>query len=126
MNDDRIYLVKTDVAKVMDDPAEVAYSMGHSKLADLMNQPRGDEEPLLIAQMRVAMDGEHDRTANLANAAAVLFMELRDVNWAGFYLLQGNELVLGPFQGKPATSRIAMGKRCLWDGSVNATGGAGR
>jgi GAF domain-containing protein len=54
--------------------------------------------------------GERDFIANLANTAALLWQELPDINWAGFYLLKGNELVLGPFQGKPACVRIAMGK----------------
>jgi GAF domain-containing protein len=56
------------------------------------------------------LEGEPDLIANLANTAALLWQELPDINWAGFYLLKGNELVLGPFQGKPACVRIAMGK----------------
>jgi len=48
--------------------------------------------------------------ANLANAAALLFGSLADVNWAGFYLLEGKTLVLGPFQGKPACIEIPLGK----------------
>jgi GAF domain-containing protein len=56
------------------------------------------------------LDGEHDLIANLANTAALLWQELPDINWAGFYLLKGNELVLGPFQGKPACVRIALGR----------------
>ena len=46
--------------------------------------------------------GESDRIANAANTAALIFAALPDVNWAGFYFLRGTELVLGPFQGKPA------------------------
>ena len=53
---------------------------------------------------------ERDFVANAANAAALLYHRLPDVNWAGFYLLHGNELVLGPFQGKPACVRLPMGK----------------
>jgi GAF domain-containing protein len=56
------------------------------------------------------LTGERDLIANLANTAALLWQELPDINWAGFYLLKDNELVLGPFQGKPACVRIAMGK----------------
>ena len=56
------------------------------------------------------LEGEHDFLANMANVAALLFEELPDVNWAGFYLLKGQDLVLGPFQGKPACTRIAPGK----------------
>ena len=54
--------------------------------------------------------GESDRIANAANTAALIFVALPDINWAGFYFLRGTELVLGPFQGKPACVRIAMGR----------------
>ena len=53
---------------------------------------------------------ERDFLANAANVAAVLYEELPEVNWAGFYLLKGQDLVLGPFQGKPACTRIGPGK----------------
>lgn len=53
---------------------------------------------------------EPDPLANLANAAALLWLLLEDINWAGFYLLKDGDLVLGPFQGKPACTRIPMGK----------------
>ncbi|CAN5397038.1 GAF domain-containing protein [soil metagenome] len=52
---------------------------------------------------------EPDAIANMANAAALLWQYLPDLNWAGFYRLVGDELVLGPFQGKPACIRIALG-----------------
>lgn len=55
------------------------------------------------------LDGEPDPTANLANASALLAQTLEGINWCGFYLLQGEDLVLGPFQGKPACVRIALG-----------------
>jgi GAF domain-containing protein len=54
--------------------------------------------------------GETDFTANLANAAAAIYHALPSLNWAGFYLSRGPELVLGPFQGKPACVRIPIGK----------------
>lgn len=54
--------------------------------------------------------GEPSGIANAANMAAVLFQALPDLNWAGFYFLQGGELVLGPFQGKVACVRIAVGR----------------
>jgi GAF domain-containing protein len=54
--------------------------------------------------------GERDWIANLANTAALLAHELADLNWVGFYLLKHGELVLGPFHGKPACVRIAVGK----------------
>jgi len=56
------------------------------------------------------IDGETDFIANLANLSALLNMELDDINWVGFYLFKENELVLGPFQGKPACIRISVGK----------------
>jgi L-methionine (R)-S-oxide reductase len=54
--------------------------------------------------------GESDLIANTANLSALLWMTLPNINWAGFYLLKGQELVLGPFQGKPACIRIPVGK----------------
>jgi GAF domain-containing protein len=64
----------------------------------------------LLPQVRAVVEGERDRTANAANLAALVYHVLPDVNWAGFYFLQGDELVLGPFQGLPACVRIALGK----------------
>ena len=65
---------------------------------------------LMAAQIAALTDTEQDTIANLSNAAAVLSMNLSDINWAGFYLLRDNQLVLGPFQGKPACIRIPLGK----------------
>ena len=64
----------------------------------------------LAAQARALLEGERDPTANAANLASLVFHTLSDLNWAGFYWLKGGELVLGPFQGKPACVRIAMGR----------------
>ena len=64
----------------------------------------------LSLQLSSLLKGEHDSIANAANAAALLFHTLPDVNWVGFYFLKGTELVLGPFQGKPACVRIAFGR----------------
>jgi GAF domain-containing protein len=64
----------------------------------------------LLDQTRALLSGERDMTANAANLTSLIFHTLPDLNWAGFYWLRGNELVLGPFQGKPACVRIAMGK----------------
>lgn len=55
-------------------------------------------------------EGESDSIANMANLAALLWQALPDINWAGFYRLVEDELVLGPFQGKPACIRIKLGK----------------
>jgi L-methionine (R)-S-oxide reductase len=65
----------------------------------------------LTQQLRALIHGERDTIANLANAASLLFYSLPDINWAGFYLLEGDEeLVVGPFQGRPACVRIAVGR----------------
>jgi L-methionine (R)-S-oxide reductase len=77
-------------------------STGHASKADLYKT--------LVEQLRSLIGGESDWIANLANAAALVFESLPDVNWAGFYLLKGDELVVGPFQGKVACVRIGMGK----------------
>jgi GAF domain-containing protein len=64
----------------------------------------------LVRQVRGLLDGERDLVANAANVAALIWQIVPDLNWAGFYFLNGGELVLGPFQGKPACVRIAVGK----------------
>ena len=64
----------------------------------------------LRAQLAGILEGEHDAIANAANTAALLYHALPDVNWVGFYFLKDGELVLGPFQGKPACVRISLGK----------------
>lgn len=63
----------------------------------------------LKEQLRSLLTGESDFIANAANLSSLLYHSLPDLNWAGFYLSKGEELVLGPFQGKPACVRIAMG-----------------
>ena len=63
----------------------------------------------LTARASGLLSGQRDRIANAANLAALLFMELPDINWAGFYFLQHDRLVLGPFQGKPACVTIPLG-----------------
>lgn len=64
----------------------------------------------LAEQARYLLDGERDRIANAANFSALLYHALPDVNWVGFYFHDGKELVVGPFQGKPACVRIAIGR----------------
>lgn len=77
---------------------------------DPISKARGYAE--LDAALGALLAGERDKIANLANAAALLFHSLPRLNWAGFYLLEAGsrELVLGPFQGKPACVRIALGR----------------
>ena len=66
----------------------------------------------LARSLRALLEGERDRVANAANMAALLFWSLRDLNWAGFYLVEPErgDLLLGPFQGKPACVRIPVGR----------------
>lgn len=63
----------------------------------------------MCTQLKGLIEDEPDALANLSNSAALLWYCMRDINWAGFYLLKEGQLVLGPFQGKPACVRIAMG-----------------
>jgi len=64
----------------------------------------------LNQQLAALTEGIPYEIANLANAAALLWQHLPDINWAGFYLMEDGALVLGPFQGKPACIRIAVGR----------------
>ena len=66
----------------------------------------------LATSLRALLAGERDLVANAANMSALLFWSLRDLNWAGFYLFEPErgELLLGPFQGRPACVRIAIGR----------------
>ncbi len=64
----------------------------------------------LLSQLRSLLSGQRDRIANAANLAALLFHELDDVNWVGFYFLQNDQLMVGPFQGLPACVSIPMGR----------------
>lgn len=64
----------------------------------------------LVSQLQALTEGVPYLTANLANAAALLWQTLPDINWAGFYQLHKNQLILGPFQGKPACIQIPVGK----------------
>jgi L-methionine (R)-S-oxide reductase len=78
-------------------------------LRALSGQTKGETYAELAAQLRALVEGEEDFIANAANFSSLLFYSLPDLNWAGFYLLKGGELVLGPFQGRPACVRIPLG-----------------
>lgn len=65
---------------------------------------------LVIQQLAALLEGETNKIANLSNASALLGQFLERINWVGFYLMEDNELVLGPFQGLPACVRIPMGR----------------
>lgn len=64
----------------------------------------------LCNTLRALISDEKDWLANLANASALLWMMLDDINWSGFYFYKNDQLVLGPFQGKPACTHIELGK----------------
>jgi GAF domain-containing protein len=82
--------------------------MHASPTIDFGNKRRGYDE--LARQLEGLLSGERHRIANSANMAALLYRSLPDVNWVGFYFLEAGELVVGPFQGKPACVRIALGR----------------
>ena len=65
---------------------------------------------VLIAQLKALTENVPHIIANLANASALLWQHMENINWAGFYLLEGDTLILGPFQGKPACIEIPIGK----------------
>ena len=75
---------------------------------DFRNPATGYDE--LARDLGALLSGERDLIANAANTAALIYDALPGLNWAGFYLYKNGELVLGPFQGKPACVRIAIGK----------------
>jgi GAF domain-containing protein len=75
-----------------------------------MTQNKQQHYAELAQQVASLVEGEPDHIANMANISALLYWALNDVNWAGFYLLKGKELVLGPFHGQPACIRIPVGK----------------
>lgn len=64
---------------------------------------------LLIYQLKFLLEDVNDNIANLSNTSAIIDFYLKDINWAGFYLLKSDELVLGPFQGLPACVKIKLG-----------------
>lgn len=74
----------------------------------------------IAAQLEALTEGETDVIANLSNFSAALNMNLADINWVGFYLVKNGQLVLGPFQGKPACIRIDFGRGVC--GTAAATG----
>ena len=65
---------------------------------------------LLCAQLKALTEDVENEISNLSNASALLWQELSDINWAGFYKMEGGILVLYPFQGKPACTKISVGK----------------
>ncbi|MBS0581902.1 MAG: GAF domain-containing protein [Proteobacteria bacterium] len=78
--------------------------------AALQSDSKPGQYAELAEQARGLLHGERDRIANAANFAALVYNALPGLNWAGFYFFDGSELVVGPFQGKPACVRIALDK----------------
>ena len=75
-----------------------------------MTTPKSGLYDQLASQLSSLLAGERDLIANAANFAALIFHSLPDLNWTGFYFVKDGELVLGPFQGKPACMRIVFGR----------------
>ncbi len=65
---------------------------------------------IMLAQFHSLVEGEDDVISNLSNASALIYSSMKDLNWAGFYLMKNGHLQLGPFQGKPACLRIEVGR----------------
>lgn len=80
------------------------------ELKPLAHASKREHYDELQRQARGLLAGERDLIANAANFGALIYHSLPELNWAGFYLFDGNELVVGPFQGKPACIRIALGR----------------
>jgi L-methionine (R)-S-oxide reductase len=78
--------------------------------ADLSKLPKTELYRELASQISALVQDETDAVANMANVASLIFHSVPRLNWAGFYLLKGGELVLGPFQGRIACVRIPFGK----------------
>lgn len=78
--------------------------------SDLSTLSKSELYRELAAQLRALIEHESDLIANMANCAALIFHSVPRLNWAGFYRLKENELVVGPFQGQPACVRIALGR----------------
>lgn len=88
---------------------EQTYDSKQAHYSDLLNQVQG------------LLEGERDFIANAANFSALVFNSLPQLNWAGFYLFDGKELVVGPFQGKPACVRIQLGTGVCGTAAKNRT-----
>lgn len=87
-----------------------AYDARMSFTVAALSGDRTEQYRELNAQATALIAGESDRIANAANLSALIFHALPRLNWAGFYFFDGQELVVGPFQGKPACVRIAIGR----------------
>lgn len=80
---------------------------------------KNERYEFLLKYLESSFEGERNFIANIANASAVINENLENLNWAGFYLYDGKDLVLGPFQGKPACVRIKLGKGVCGTAAAN-------
>jgi L-methionine (R)-S-oxide reductase len=88
-----------------------SYNFHHQTRSFLMpTTSKREVYETMAQQLEALLAGEKDVLANAANTAAMIYQSLPMLNWVGFYFLKGGELVLGPFQGKPACTRVAMGR----------------
>ncbi|HEY5802937.1 MAG TPA: GAF domain-containing protein, partial [Lysobacter sp.] len=78
--------------------------------SESLSGPKPEQYAQLLEQARALVYGERDRIANAANLSALVYHSLPGLNWVGFYLFDGTELVVGPFQGLPACIRIPLDK----------------
>lgn len=81
--------------------------MIHLENIDKMNEEQRLKYMLILLEGQIS--SEKDVLANLCNASAIIMALVEKINWSGFYIMKENELVLGPFQGKPACNRVAIG-----------------
>ncbi len=81
-----------------------------NELSSMYPEDKKECYDLIHAQLKALLEGETEVIPNLANASALLGQALQDINWVGFYLMRSGELLLGPFQGKPACIHIPVGK----------------
>ena len=95
-------MTETEIFKIM--------SILSSQMLAKPNASKAELYAHIAQQLRGLLAGERDFIANAANLSSLLYHSLPEVNWVGLYLQKNGELVLGPFQGKPACIRIAMGK----------------
>jgi GAF domain-containing protein len=91
-------------------PSPQVVACGVFETSDLSALPKAELYRELAAQLSALVQDETDPVANMANCAALIFNSVPNLNWAGFYLLKGGDLVLGPFQGRVACVRIAFGR----------------
>ena len=92
--------------------------MSASEVPHARSTLKGELYDQLASQLSSLLAGERDLIANAANFASLIFHSLPDLNWAGFYFVKDDELVLGPFQGKPACVRIALGQGVCGTGAA--------